>query len=146
MREVDSTGTLKAGDKPLADLRKRKLIAQRYGLSTHRRKENDRSWFLQKGPVVHSTQRPTVQHIDSQARDRSYCGHAHLVWRPNILPVLSLKSSFSGSWQTSTYKKYNFEAAGIPPIGGALHPLLKVREEIRNIFLEMGYVNLRSTP
>ena len=30
MREVDSTGTLKAGEKALADLRKRKLIAQRY--------------------------------------------------------------------------------------------------------------------
>ena len=49
----------------------------------------------------------------------------------------------SGSWKTSTYKKYNFEAAGIPPTGGALHPLLKVREEIRNIFLEMGYVSQR---
>ena len=44
----------------------------------------------------------------------------------------------SGSWKTSTYKKYNFEAEGLPPNGGALHPLLKVREEIRNIFLEMG--------
>jgi len=37
-------------------------------------------------------------------------------------------------------KKYNFEAEGIPTDGGALHPLLKVREEIRNIFLEMGCV------
>jgi len=43
-----------------------------------------------------------------------------------------------GSWKTATYKKYNFEAEGIPTTGGALHPLLKVREEIRNIFLEMG--------
>jgi phenylalanyl-tRNA synthetase alpha chain len=45
---------------------------------------------------------------------------------------------FSGSWKTSTYKKYNFEADGIPTNGGGLHPLLKVREEIRNIFFEMG--------
>ncbi|KAM6495768.1 phenylalanine-tRNA ligase [Amanita muscaria] len=45
----------------------------------------------------------------------------------------------SGSWKTSTFKKYNFEAEGIPTAGGALHPLLKVREEIRNIFLEMGF-------
>ena len=29
MREVDSTGTLKAGEKALADLRKRKLIVQK---------------------------------------------------------------------------------------------------------------------
>lgn len=45
-----------------------------------------------------------------------------------------------GSWKTSTFKKYNFDAEGIPTNGGALHPLLKVREEIRNIFLEMGFV------
>jgi phenylalanyl-tRNA synthetase alpha chain len=45
---------------------------------------------------------------------------------------------YRGAWKTSGFKKYNFEAAGIPTNGGALHPLLKVREEIRNIFLEMG--------
>ncbi|KAF8630340.1 hypothetical protein AX15_002990 [Amanita polypyramis BW_CC] len=45
----------------------------------------------------------------------------------------------SGAWKTSAFKKYNFEADGIPPTGGAFHPLLKVREEIRNIFLEMGF-------
>lgn len=44
----------------------------------------------------------------------------------------------SGSWKTASFKKYNFEADGIPTSGGALHPLLKVREEIRSIFLEMG--------
>jgi phenylalanyl-tRNA synthetase alpha chain len=48
-------------------------------------------------------------------------------------------SHFRGSWKTSTFKKYNFEAEGIPTTGGAFHPLLKVREEFRNIFLEMGY-------
>ncbi|KAF9008942.1 phenylalanine-tRNA ligase [Cyathus striatus] len=48
----------------------------------------------------------------------------------------------SGSWKTSTYKKYNFDAAGVPTAGGALHPLLKVREEIRNIFLEMGFAEM----
>ncbi len=55
---------------------------------------------------------------------------------PPPIPVLTRGSS--GSWKTATYKKYNFEADGIPPNGGALHPLLKVREEIRNIFFEMG--------
>ena len=43
-----------------------------------------------------------------------------------------------GAWKTSNFKKYNFDAEGIPTNGGALHPLLKVREEFRNIFLEMG--------
>ncbi|KAF8195736.1 phenylalanine-tRNA ligase [Mycena galopus ATCC 62051] len=48
----------------------------------------------------------------------------------------------SGSWKTSTYKKYNFEAEGARTEGGSLHPLLKVREEIRNIFLEMGFAEM----
>jgi phenylalanyl-tRNA synthetase alpha chain len=51
-------------------------------------------------------------------------------------------SADSGAWKTSTFKKYNFDAEGIPSNGGALHPLLKVREEFRNIFLEMGWVSL----
>ena len=46
---------------------------------------------------------------------------------------------FRGAWKNATFKKYNFEALGIPTTGGAFHPLLKVREEFRNIFLEMGY-------
>lgn len=44
----------------------------------------------------------------------------------------------SGSWKTQEFKKYNFEADGAVPMAGALHPLLKVREEFRNIFFEMG--------
>ena len=46
----------------------------------------------------------------------------------------------SGSWKSASFKSYNFEALGAPSNGGALHPLLKVREEFRNIFLEMGFV------
>jgi phenylalanyl-tRNA synthetase alpha chain len=44
----------------------------------------------------------------------------------------------SGSWKTQAYKKYNFNAAGALPEGGALHPLLKVRSEFRQIFFDMG--------
>ncbi|TFK75776.1 hypothetical protein BDN72DRAFT_809385 [Pluteus cervinus] len=55
---------------------------------------------------------------------------------------LTVEMLTSGSWKTSTYKKYNFEAEGTPTNGGALHPLLKVREEIRNIFLEMGFAEM----
>ncbi len=46
----------------------------------------------------------------------------------------------SGAWKTASFKKYNFDAEGMPTNGGGFHPLLKVREEVRNIFLEMGYV------
>jgi len=44
----------------------------------------------------------------------------------------------SGEWKSQSFKKYNFEAFGAPPSAGHLHPLLKVREEFRHIFLEMG--------
>ncbi|KAI0750822.1 phenylalanine-tRNA ligase [Daedaleopsis nitida] len=107
MREVDSTGSLKAGEKALAELRKRKLIQQRKG-----------QWFtVHKGSQFStSTAKPETD--------------------------LTVDMLTSGTWQTATYKKYNFEADGIPPNGGALHPLLKVREEIRNIFLEMGFAEM----
>jgi phenylalanyl-tRNA synthetase alpha subunit len=58
----------------------------------------------------------------------------------NSILILLLFFAIRGAWKTSTFKKYNFEAEGVPTDGGALHPLLKVREEIRNIFLEMGSV------
>ncbi|XP_046331517.2 phenylalanine--tRNA ligase alpha subunit-like [Haliotis rufescens] len=45
----------------------------------------------------------------------------------------------SGSWKTKTFKPYNFDALGIQPPSGHLHPLLKVRAEYRQIFLEMGF-------
>lgn len=48
----------------------------------------------------------------------------------------------SGSWKSATFKQYNFNAEGAPPASGALHPLLKVREEFRNIFFEMGFTEM----
>lgn len=48
----------------------------------------------------------------------------------------------SGSWKEATFKPYNFEALGISPEGGTLHPLLKVRAEYRQIFLEMGFTEM----
>lgn len=44
-----------------------------------------------------------------------------------------------GSWRTATFKPLNFKADGREPSGGQLHPLLKVRQEFREIFLEMGF-------
>ena len=44
-----------------------------------------------------------------------------------------------GSWATATFKKMNFSAQGKVPQGGHLHPLLKVRQEFREIFLELGF-------
>lgn len=44
----------------------------------------------------------------------------------------------SGSWKEKTFKPYNFEALGVAPDCGHLHPLMKVRTQFRQIFLEMG--------
>lgn len=56
-------------------------------------------------------------------------------------PFLELTSQMivSGSWKERPFKPYNFDADGPKRICGHLHPLLKVRNEFRNIFFEMGY-------
>ncbi|KAI9785607.1 MAG: Phenylalanyl-tRNA synthetase, beta subunit, cytoplasmic [Peltula sp. TS41687] len=46
------------------------------------------------------------------------------------------------SWKTKTFKPYNFKALGAPIPCGALHPLNKVRHEFRQIFFEMGFVEM----
>lgn len=48
----------------------------------------------------------------------------------------------NGSWQTANFKPYNFAALGADQNAGALHPLNKVRSEIRNIFFYMGFVEM----
>ena len=48
----------------------------------------------------------------------------------------------SGSWKTMQFKPYNFNSLGMPLQAGHLHPLMKVREEMRQIFLEMGLAHL----
>jgi len=48
----------------------------------------------------------------------------------------------SGSWKTLKFKDYNLDALGAPPECGVLHPLLKVRAEFRQIFLEMGFTEM----
>ena len=57
-----------------------------------------------------------------------------------LLRYSTLSDSCSNEWKTATFKKYNFNALGMPPQGGHLHPLLKVREEFRQIFFELGCV------
>ncbi|KAJ2033105.1 Phenylalanyl-tRNA synthetase, beta subunit, cytoplasmic [Coemansia sp. RSA 922] len=43
------------------------------------------------------------------------------------------------AWKTAEFKQFNFDALGLNPRGGHLHPLMKVREEFRQIFFEMGF-------
>ena len=67
----------------------------------------------------------------------------------NISPViakaetdLTAEMIQDGSWKSKTFKPYNFNALGIMPLSGYLHPLLKVRTEFRQIFLEMGFTEM----
>jgi len=48
----------------------------------------------------------------------------------------------SGSWKTTKFKAYNLDSLGIEQPRGHLHPLLKVRKEYRQIFLEMGFTEM----
>ena len=45
----------------------------------------------------------------------------------------------SGQWKDAKFKNYNFNAVGAEGNGGHLHPLMVVREQFREIFLEMGF-------
>lgn len=42
-------------------------------------------------------------------------------------------------WKDLQFKAYNFDALGAAPERGHLHPLMKIRSEFRQIFLEMGF-------
>ena len=48
----------------------------------------------------------------------------------------------SGAWKEAKFKQYNFNAEGQAGTGGHLHPLLLVREQFREIFLEMGFTEM----
>uniref|UniRef100_A0AC35TMT3 Phenylalanine--tRNA ligase n=1 Tax=Rhabditophanes sp. KR3021 TaxID=114890 RepID=A0AC35TMT3_9BILA len=50
----------------------------------------------------------------------------------------------SGEWANKKFKKYNFDALGLVPEMGHLHPLLKVRSEFRDIFLQMGFEEMNT--
>ena len=51
----------------------------------------------------------------------------------------------NGSWKSLPFKAYNFAAAGQNVRGGALHPLMKVREEFRQIFFELGFEEMSTS-
>ena len=45
----------------------------------------------------------------------------------------------SATWKSVNFKQYNLNAMGADIGGGSLHPLLKVRAEIRKILINMGF-------
>eukprot|EP01049_Picozoa_sp_SAG25_P004260 SAG25_NODE_264_length_10707_cov_19.216043_12_plen_142_part_00 len=52
----------------------------------------------------------------------------------------------SGEWKDLKFKPYNLSAAGKTENGGYLHPLMKVRTQFREVFLELGYVHICVLP
>uniref|UniRef100_A0A1J3D4E5 phenylalanine--tRNA ligase n=2 Tax=Noccaea caerulescens TaxID=107243 RepID=A0A1J3D4E5_NOCCA len=43
------------------------------------------------------------------------------------------------NWKELEFKEYNFNAKGAPLEAGHLHPLLKVRKQFKDIFVQMGF-------
>ncbi|OZJ05687.1 Phenylalanine--tRNA ligase alpha subunit [Bifiguratus adelaidae] len=93
----------------LKDLKKRKLCD----------KQKITSYKIVKGPKFATT-------ITKQSTDLTS-------------DMLQRQVSSNGEWKTADFKPYNFNAIGLAPPGGHLHPLMKVREEFRRIFFEMGF-------
>ncbi|KAI8932331.1 hypothetical protein NX059_010525 [Plenodomus lindquistii] len=55
---------------------------------------------------------------------------------------LTVELLASGEWEKANFKPYNFKALGAGQNAGALHPLMKVREEFRRIFFAQGFVEM----
>lgn len=59
--------------------------------------------------------------------------------------IPELTASMIGGFNDSMrFKEYNFDARGNMPQCGALHPLMKMKEEFKRIFLEMGFSEMKT--
>jgi phenylalanyl-tRNA synthetase alpha chain len=75
----------------------------------------------------------------------SYCVKKGVAFTTHVAKLeteLTSAMLLTGEWREKTFKPYNFNALGLPVISGHLHPLLKVREEFRKIFFEMGFTEM----
>ncbi|KAI4378510.1 hypothetical protein MLD38_015979 [Melastoma candidum] len=59
--------------------------------------------------------------------------------RKKVATDLTRENLQRGDWKDLEFKEYNFSAKGPPAECGHLHPLLKVRQQLKNIFLQMGF-------
>jgi len=142
-------------EKLLAELRKRKLVEKKcvllLALSACSQADVARYARSQEVVLLLGREGRQLGDDDPEARDRPDGRAPQLVRLPlSALPhslsrlVDSVAPPCSGEWEKAAFKKYNFEAEGAPTFGGALHPLMKVREEFRNIFFETGCVGRSS--
>ncbi|XP_059462755.1 phenylalanine--tRNA ligase alpha subunit, cytoplasmic [Corylus avellana] len=66
-------------------------------------------------------------------------GPSYAPQRKKFVADLTREMLQSGDWKNLEFKEYNFNAKGQPIEGGHLHPLNKVRHQLRMIFLQMGF-------
>lgn len=59
--------------------------------------------------------------------------------RKKVATDLTRENLQRGDWKELEFKEYNFNAKGQPAEAGHLHPLLKVRKQLKDIFLQMGF-------
>uniref|UniRef100_A0A7N6BIP0 phenylalanine--tRNA ligase n=1 Tax=Anabas testudineus TaxID=64144 RepID=A0A7N6BIP0_ANATE len=88
----------------------------------------------------------TVENVEDQVREKLLLvqkgNGGHLEEKEkNELKKRKLLSEV-GSWKEKKFKPYNFEAMGVAPDCGHLHPLMKERTQFRQIFLEMGFTEM----
>ncbi|CAG8497239.1 295_t:CDS:10 [Paraglomus brasilianum] len=89
--------------------------------------------------AISTTKTHPDKKVLAELKRRKLCDKIKLVsYSVSKGPKFSLTIE-NGEWKSAQFKKYNFDALGVPPSGGHLHPLMKVREEFRQIFLEMGF-------
>lgn len=58
--------------------------------------------------------------------------------------LTELTADMISNYKGEVFKKYNFESTGNIPVSGALHPLMKIKEEFKKIFLEMGFNEMKT--
>ncbi|KAK8564319.1 hypothetical protein V6N13_005447 [Hibiscus sabdariffa] len=59
--------------------------------------------------------------------------------RKKVATDLTRENLQRGDWKELEFKEYNFNAKGPPAEAGHLHPLLKVKQQFMNIFLQIGF-------
>ena len=61
---------------------------------------------------------------------------------PVEVTELTAEMLADGTWKTANFKPYNFDSQGALQNNGALHPLNKVRKELRDIFFYSGFTEM----
>ncbi len=72
-------------------------------------------------------------------------GKAALAEKPAEEEIAQLTGSMivTGSWKGKQFKKYDINAPSPPEYGGRIHPTVRVMRQVRSIFTEMGFHEMK---